>query len=102
MLVQEKNNLSAYHLCVVLIDFEAVGKTRQAVMESLVKQGIGTQVHYIPLYRHPYFVKMGGFSSEDFPNCESYYAKTLSLPLFADLEMEEVERVVTTLKSALE
>ena len=42
------------HLYAVHIDFEALGKTRDAVMRALAAAGIGTQVHYIPLHRQPY------------------------------------------------
>lgn len=91
----------AYHLCVVQIDFAAYRKTRKAVMEKLHEMGIGTQVHYIPLYRHPFFKKASGDLSEYFPEMETYYAQTLSLPLYYDLSEEDVDRVVSSLKQAL-
>lgn len=91
----------AYHLCVVLIDFKAVKKSRGEVMEFLKKEGIGTQVHYIPLYRHPYFVAKCGDLIDYLPQSEAYYQKTLSLPLHVNMEESDVERVVKTLKQVL-
>ena len=45
----------ALHLMVALIDFEAIGRTRKSVMQDLRGQGIGSQVHYIPVHRQPYY-----------------------------------------------
>ncbi len=83
---------AAYHLCVVQIDFQALKTTRSTVMNKLNEKGIGTQVHYIPLYKHPYFEKMCGDIGSYFPQTESYYY---------DLRPEDVERVVKTLKKVL-
>lgn len=84
---------TAYHLMVAQIDFQAVGKTRAEVMNALKDNQIGSQVHYIPLYRHPYFKKQMGDISEYFPEMEKYYAEALSLPLYYDLTVEDVDRV---------
>lgn len=90
-----------YHLCVVQIDFNAYRTTRTAVMEALHHMGIGTQVHYIPLYRHPFFTKSAGDISDYFPEMEAYYSQALSLPLYYDLSEQDVERVIDRLKSTL-
>jgi dTDP-4-amino-4,6-dideoxygalactose transaminase len=92
---------TAYHLCVVQIDFEAYKITRTALMNKLREKNIGTQVHYIPVYYHPYFKKVCGEISEYFPEMEKYYSQALSLPLYYDLRPEDVEYVVTTLKKVL-
>ena len=92
---------TAFHLCVVQIDFSAHKTTREKVMNRLKKQGIGTQVHYIPLYRHPYFVDKYGEQHENFPETELYYAQALSLPLYYDLTTEEVDRIVGVLRESL-
>lgn len=91
----------AYHLCVAQINFEAYKTTRKAVMEELHHMGIGTQVHYIPLYRHPFFTKIAGEISHYFPKMEDYYSKALSLPLYYDLNEEDIEKVVLALKKVL-
>ena len=91
----------AYHLCVAQIDFAAYRTTRKAVMEALFEMGIGTQMHYIPLYRHPFFKNESGDISEYFPEMEAYYAQALSLPLYYGLSEEDVDRVVSGLKKVL-
>lgn len=92
---------TAFHLFVVQIDFAAYNTTRERVMETLKEQGIGTQVHYIPVYSHPYFRRMCGDISNYFPEMENYYAKALSLPLYYDLTFDQVEKVVTSLLKTL-
>lgn len=93
---------TAFHLCVVQINFEAYKTTRNKVMDKLKTNGIGTQVHYIPLYRHPVLVKKYGDLTASYPETEKYYAQALSLPLYYDLELEQVDVVIKALKSALE
>lgn len=91
----------APHLCVVQIDFAAYKTDRASVMFGLRDLGIGTQLHYIPLYRHPVFADRMGDVSEYFPNMEAYYSQALSLPLFYDLTEEDVETVIKCLKQVL-
>jgi UDP-4-amino-4,6-dideoxy-N-acetyl-beta-L-altrosamine transaminase len=83
---------SAHHLYIVDIDFEALGKTRRAVMAELAQRGIGTQVHYIPLHRQPFHAGLG--RDEDFPAAERFYRGCLSLPIYPDLTDEDAQRVV--------
>lgn len=92
---------SAYHLFVVQIDFQAYGTTRAEVMRKLCDEGIGTQVHYIPIYRHPIFKNQLGDLSSYFPETEKYYAQALTLPLYYDLTEEQVHRVCHGLKKVL-
>lgn len=95
---EEYDEQTAYHLCVVQIDFEACHTTREKVMNQLLEKNIGTQVHYIPIYRHPYFVEKCGEITDYFPEMELYYKQALSLPLYYDLSKEDVERVADVLK----
>jgi perosamine synthetase len=85
---------SGNHLYVMLIDFAAIGTTRTQFMKRLRDRAIGTQVHYIPVYRHPYYRRRYGFDPADFPNAERYYARCLSLPFYFGLTDENVERVI--------
>lgn len=90
---------TAYHLMVVQIDFEKKGLTRTSLMEALKKQGIGTQLHYIPLYRHPCYRRLVGEIEEYFPEMETYYKRALSLPLFPEMSEGDVARVSKALLS---
>lgn len=93
------HGLPAWHLCVVLIDFAAIGKSRAEVMRELSARGIGTQVHYIPVHRQPYYRAIDPQLS--LPGSDSYYARALSLPLFIGMDEPDVDRVVETLAQAL-
>jgi UDP-4-amino-4,6-dideoxy-N-acetyl-beta-L-altrosamine transaminase len=88
-----------WHLMSTLIDFAATGMSRRVVMERLKKRGIGSQVHYIPVHRQPYYRQRYG--ALDLPGAERFYARTLSLPLFADMQLEDVDRVVAALAEAI-
>ena len=90
----------ALHLLVVLIDFEALGRSRKGVMEALRARGIGSQVHYIPVHRQPYYAARYG--QTDLPGADAWYARCLSLPLFAGMEEGDVDRVVEALRAVLE
>jgi UDP-4-amino-4,6-dideoxy-N-acetyl-beta-L-altrosamine transaminase len=85
---------SGHHLYVALIDFAAIGTTRTEFMTRLRERGIGSQVHYIPVYRHPYYRQRYGIDPAEFPNAERYYSRCLSLPFYPDLTDEDIERVV--------
>jgi dTDP-4-amino-4,6-dideoxygalactose transaminase len=65
----------------------------------LRSKGIGTQVHYIPVHLQPYYRQRYGVRS--LPGAERYYARTLSLPLFAAMQDSDVDRVVDALRDAL-
>lgn len=88
---------SGLHLYVIRFDFKALGTTRRQVMETLRKDGIGTQVHYIPVYRQPYH--RDGIDRSAFPHSEAYYRECLTVPLHAGLTDAEVERVVRAVRA---
>ena len=87
------------HLYQVLIDVEAAARPRAAVMRALADQGVGSQVHYIPLYRQPYFV--GRYGQSRLPGTEAFYARVLALPLFPAMDDADVARVAAALELAL-
>lgn len=92
----------AYHLFPVQIDFGGRAPDRATVMRRLRERGVGSQVHYIPLYRQPYYRRITASAPEAFPNSEHYYARALSLPIYPALPVDGVERVVGALETALE
>jgi UDP-4-amino-4,6-dideoxy-N-acetyl-beta-L-altrosamine transaminase len=91
----------AYHLYVVLIDFDACGLSRAVVMNRLREAGIGTQVHYIPVPLQPYYCRVSGTRPGQFPGAEKYYAQALSIPMYPQLTESDCERVVLELKRVL-
>ena len=78
--VPHGNAPHGWHLYAVLIDFDGIGITRRRVMEALRADGIGTQVHYTPVNRQPYYRRHAGDAA--LPGADAYYARCLSLPLF--------------------
>lgn len=76
-------------------------RTRRWVVEALHETGIGVQVHYLPIYRHPYYQRHG-YAGTFLPHAERYYSRCLSLPLYPGLSPDDVERVVTMLLAAVE
>lgn len=89
----------AWHLKAVLIDFRAAGTPRGQVMRALAARGIGSQVHYLPVHRQPYYRRLYG--ELNLPGADAYYERTLSLPLYVGLTHEDVDRVVAALAEAL-
>jgi perosamine synthetase len=88
-----------YHIYPV--QFTRGEQVRAAVYAELLKQGIQTQVHYIPVYWQPYYSNKYGFPRGKCPEAERYYAGTLSLPLFPAMTDEEVDRVISSVHQAL-
>ena len=89
----------AWHLYPVLIDFNQLGVERGVIMDLLRKRGIGTQVHYIPVSSQPYYQALYG--EQIFKGAESYYARTLSFPLFPAMANSDVEHVITCFKEVI-
>ena len=87
------------HLMTVLIDFEAAGRSRLQVVETLRERGVGSQVHYIPVHRQPYY--RDRYGALDLPGAEAWYARCLSLPLYPGMADADVGRVTDALKAAL-
>ncbi|HTT98657.1 MAG TPA: UDP-4-amino-4,6-dideoxy-N-acetyl-beta-L-altrosamine transaminase [Rhizomicrobium sp.] len=86
--------LPAWHLYVARIDFAAAGIARGALMRALIDDGIGTQVHYFPVHRQPYYAKRYGAK---LPGADRYYSRALSLPLSAAMTENDAQRVVDAL-----
>ena len=89
-----------YHLFAVRIDFAGHGTRRDQVMQRLRDEGVGSQVHYIPVHRQPYW-QQNALGQRALPGADQYYDATLSLPLYADMDDDDPRRVVEALRKAL-
>ncbi len=98
-LARQPGSQSAFHIYVVRIDFDGLRKERSAVMANLKEQGIGSQVHFIPVHHQPYYRDRYGDIS--LPGADAYYRRALTLPLFVGMTEVDVERVVEALIPAL-
>ena len=73
---------------------------RADVFSKLREEGIGVNVHYIPIHLQPYYQELG-FKEGDFPEAETYYNAAISIPLYAQISEKEQLTVVDALRSAL-
>ena len=89
----------AWHLAVALVDFAAAGVGRGEAMRRLRASGYGTQVHYLPVHRQPYYIRRYGTPA--LPGADAYYARCLSLPFHMGVGLDEADRVVAALETAL-
>jgi UDP-4-amino-4,6-dideoxy-N-acetyl-beta-L-altrosamine transaminase len=94
-IARTRHCLPAWHLYVVQIDFKVAGLSRAELVRALAADGIGTQVHYIPVHRQPYYAERYGPLS--LPGADAYYGRALSLPLFAAMTEQDAERVAGAL-----
>ncbi|WP_407655970.1 DegT/DnrJ/EryC1/StrS family aminotransferase [Magnetovibrio blakemorei] len=98
-LARNQNGESSWHLYVVHIDFQTLGIERSEVMRLLAEHGIGSQVHYLPVHRQPYYEKRYG--NLDFTGANQYYDTCLSLPLYPTMLNDDVAHVVNSLTSII-
>jgi UDP-4-amino-4,6-dideoxy-N-acetyl-beta-L-altrosamine transaminase len=81
---QHIDSYSSLHLYVVRIPSGSLNVGRREVFDRMRSDGIGVNLHYIPVYRQPYYERMG-LKADDFPNAEQYYAEAITLPIFPGL-----------------
>lgn len=93
----DDNGRSAHHIFPILVD----PKRRDVILQSLHQKGILSQVHYIPVYRHPYYQQRYRWDPREFPHTEKFFSSTLTLPVFPDLTTAQMKYIVRTLKSLL-
>jgi len=91
-------NKSVWHLYSILIDFKKIGISRSKMMELLLKNGIQTQVHYIPLFLQPYYREK---NIHFYKGAMSYYESTLSLPLYVQLSKKDITFISSKIKSII-
>jgi dTDP-4-amino-4,6-dideoxygalactose transaminase len=89
-------NTHTWHLYVVRIDLERIPIGRDRFIRALTEEKIGSSVHFIPVYYHPFFAPFG-VEAKDFPVCEDYFSRCVSLPLYPDMRPEDVDDVVDAL-----
>ena len=92
--------IHAWHLFAPRFDFDRIGKPRKQVMAELAELGVGTQVHYIPLYRQPYY-RQDLFTGM-FDGSETYYKSTLSLPMYYGLTDKDIQTISAFVRSVID
>lgn len=98
---QLEGTYSGLHLYVIRLELDNISKTHKEVFDALREQGIGVNLHYIPVHTQPYYQELG-FKSGDFPESERYYQEAISLPMFHVMTEEQQNEVVRVLSNVLE
>ena len=97
---QHHDGYSSFHLYIIRLQCNKIEQSHLEVFSTLREQGIGVNLHYIPVHTQPYYQRLG-FKTGDFPEAERYYSEAISLPLFPTMTESQQDKVVTTLKKAL-
>ena len=90
----------AWHIFPLLLDLDRLAADRRAIFAALRAEGIGVNVHYIPVYWHPYYQRLG-YPKGLCPVAERAYERLLTLPLFPAMEDRDVEDVVTAVRRVI-
>lgn len=91
---------SSWHLFVIRLNLEALTVGRRAIFEALLKENIGVNVHYLPVYYHPYYQALG-YPKGLCPLAEKYYEEMITLPLFPAMTPGDVQDVITGVKKVI-
>lgn len=97
---QHPDCYSGLHLYVIRLKLHEMRTTHREVFKAMRAAGIGVNLHYIPVYRQPYYGQMG-FKPADFPEAERYYAEAISLPMYVGLSERQMYQVVKSLQQAI-
>jgi len=97
---QHEDGYSGYHLYVIRLKLAEINKTQRQVYDALHEADILVNLHYIPVYRQPYYEKMG-FTAGYCPLAEQYYAEAISIPLYPGLTEAQQDQVVAVIREAV-
>ncbi|SDW09885.1 UDP-4-amino-4,6-dideoxy-N-acetyl-beta-L-altrosamine transaminase [Tepidimicrobium xylanilyticum] len=97
---QESFSKSAWHLYVIQLELEKFKVGRKEIFEALQAENIGVNVHYIPVYYHPYYKRLG-YEKGLCPNAEKLYERIITLPLYPKMKDKDIEDVVNVMDKVL-
>lgn len=98
-LARDPRGISGWHLYMIRLNLAEIRRTRREVFDSLRAQGIGVNVHYIPVHLQPDYQQLG-FSAGMYPEAERYYEEAITLPMFPAMTDADVRRVKEALALA--
>jgi len=91
------NHMSSHHLYIILLKFNNI-KFRDKLIQDLIKKKIGCNIHYMPIYKHPFYKKKRHKILE---NSEIYYKNCISIPLHQSLKIKDQDYIITTINNYL-
>lgn len=97
---QHSDSYSAFHLYIIRLQLENCARTHRETFEYLRDNGIGVNLHYIPVHLQPYYVNFG-FKAGDFPEAERYYKEAISIPLYPTMDSDAQDTVIRTVIEAV-
>lgn len=95
-----KETESAWHLYVVRFDLERLRVGRDVIFDALRAEGIGVNVHYIPVYMHPYYQRLG-YKKGLCPKAEEQYEKLITIPLWPGMTDKDVDDVIKAVRKVV-
>ncbi len=95
-----QGNISSYHLYPITLNLKKDIVNHAKIFEYLKKNHINVGLHYIPIYRHPYYKKFR-LKMSDFKNTEKYYSAAISLPIFVQMKNSDIKYICEKLKKIL-
>ena len=97
---RDRDAYSGLHLYVIRLKLNEIRKTHREVFEAMRATRIGVNLHYIPVYRQPYYERLG-FKPGHCLEAETYYSEAISLPMYSALTEAQQDQVVTALREAI-
>ncbi len=95
-----KDIKSSYHLFIIRLDLKKIKLNKNKIYNNLIKNGINVNIHYIPIYKHSFFQKLG-FSKTYCHNAEIYFKQTITIPLYFSLTIAQIDKIIKILKKTI-
>ncbi|MFC5590284.1 UDP-4-amino-4,6-dideoxy-N-acetyl-beta-L-altrosamine transaminase [Sporosarcina soli] len=97
---QQHDRYSSWHLYIIRINSKKLSTNRNEIFGALQAENIGVNVHYIPVYLHPYYQKLG-YKKHLCPNAERIYSEIITLPLYSKMSERDLDDVITGVKKVI-
>jgi perosamine synthetase len=91
----------AYHIYVVQVNLDLLNANRDQVAAALRAEGIGINVHYVPVHLHPFYQSQFGTGIGDCPAAEKAYERMITLPIFPDMSEKDTSDVITAVQRVM-
>jgi UDP-4-amino-4,6-dideoxy-N-acetyl-beta-L-altrosamine transaminase len=97
---QYEDSYSSYHLYVIRLKLNEINKTQRQIYDAFHAAEILVNLHYIPVYRHPYYEQLG-FKVGYCPQAEQYYSEVICIPMYPGLTLAQQDQVVAVIREAV-
>lgn len=98
---EEKFSKSGWHIYIITLNLSKLSVGRKEIFEALQKENIGVNVHYLPVYMHPYYQKLG-YKKGECQVAENLYNRMITIPLFPYMSDYDVESVINGVKKVID